>query len=230
MVISCPNCGVGFRLDPAQLGTEGRMVRCSACRHTWFQPPPRPEPQDAPPVPPDFRAMEAEAPVRRQHADWPRDSRRGGRGIGLIAVLIIAALLIAVGAAGYQLRDRIVAELPQLAPVYDTLGIETAAVAPAPGDGLAIRDLGWSQAEAGGLPVLIITGRIANLSEVARPVPGLKAILEDEANREIVSWTFDPEAGEIAVGGSVPFTTRIENPPPEAKNFRTTFVARTQGP
>ncbi len=224
MVIACPNCATSFRLDPAQLGTEGRMVRCSACRHTWFQPPPRPEPQDAPPVPPDFRAMEDEAPRRRQRAPAPRESRGGG-GITIIAIMIIVLLLIAIGAAGVIMRDQVLAEFPQLAPVYEAVGL-VPAPPPAPGAGLAVRNEALNRVDVEGRSVLVLTGEVANLSQTARPMPLLKAVLLDAAEGELTAVTFEADAREVAVGGSVPFTTRIENPPLEATNLRVLFVAR----
>lgn len=37
MIVTCPECKTQYRLDPALLGAEGRLVACSACRHTWHQ-------------------------------------------------------------------------------------------------------------------------------------------------------------------------------------------------
>ncbi|MCZ4281644.1 zinc-ribbon domain-containing protein [Kiloniella laminariae] len=37
MILSCPECSSKFRLDSAALGTDGRKVRCSSCRHVWLQ-------------------------------------------------------------------------------------------------------------------------------------------------------------------------------------------------
>jgi len=70
---------------------------------------------------PDFRAMKDEAPRRRQRAPAPRESRGGG-GITIIAIMITVLLLIAIGAAGVIMRDRVLAEFPQLAPVYEAVG------------------------------------------------------------------------------------------------------------
>lgn len=35
MHIVCPNCSTSYAIDPAQLGREGRNVRCSRCKDTW---------------------------------------------------------------------------------------------------------------------------------------------------------------------------------------------------
>ncbi|TXM73945.1 hypothetical protein FV222_19745 [Methylobacterium sp. WL103] len=36
MLIVCPTCASEYRIDTARVGTEGRSVRCAACRETWF--------------------------------------------------------------------------------------------------------------------------------------------------------------------------------------------------
>jgi predicted Zn finger-like uncharacterized protein len=37
MIIDCPACATRFRMDPALLPEKGRIVRCSACKHSWRQ-------------------------------------------------------------------------------------------------------------------------------------------------------------------------------------------------
>lgn len=36
MLIVCPNCATSYMIDPASVGTAGRMVRCARCKTTWF--------------------------------------------------------------------------------------------------------------------------------------------------------------------------------------------------
>lgn len=36
MQLVCPSCQTAFRIDSSALGTEGRTVRCSRCRTSWF--------------------------------------------------------------------------------------------------------------------------------------------------------------------------------------------------
>ncbi len=39
MIVTCPNCYCQFKVGLAVFGREGRNVRCSACRGTWWQEP-----------------------------------------------------------------------------------------------------------------------------------------------------------------------------------------------
>src|SRR3954462_9009112 len=36
MLIVCPLCASRPSVDPAHIGSEGRKVRCAACRTAWF--------------------------------------------------------------------------------------------------------------------------------------------------------------------------------------------------
>ena len=37
MILTCPSCGSRFQIPDGALGTAGRKVKCSACKHVWFQ-------------------------------------------------------------------------------------------------------------------------------------------------------------------------------------------------
>ena len=39
MIIECPNCHSRFKINPAALGSSGRELLCSKCRHVWHQDP-----------------------------------------------------------------------------------------------------------------------------------------------------------------------------------------------
>lgn len=39
MLVQCPSCAAKYVLSPAQLGAEGRTVRCAKCSHQWHQSP-----------------------------------------------------------------------------------------------------------------------------------------------------------------------------------------------
>lgn len=36
MQLACPSCHTAFLVDPVELGSEGRPVRCTRCRTSWF--------------------------------------------------------------------------------------------------------------------------------------------------------------------------------------------------
>jgi predicted Zn finger-like uncharacterized protein len=46
MQLACPSCHTAFYVNPAELGHEGRAVRCTRCRTSWFA-----RPEDMAPMP-----------------------------------------------------------------------------------------------------------------------------------------------------------------------------------
>lgn len=50
MIVKCNACLVRYHLDDDVLGSKGRHVRCSSCKHVWYQNPPVPSPYMLVPV------------------------------------------------------------------------------------------------------------------------------------------------------------------------------------
>ena len=36
MIITCPNCNKQFKINPSQIPSEGRDLKCGSCNHIWF--------------------------------------------------------------------------------------------------------------------------------------------------------------------------------------------------
>ena len=61
MIITCPACATQFRVPDGALGSDGRKLRCSSCRHVWFQEPLAPPAEAAQQPEPEISASPAAA-------------------------------------------------------------------------------------------------------------------------------------------------------------------------
>jgi predicted Zn finger-like uncharacterized protein len=120
MIVSCPACSTRYLVEPAALGSKGRLVRCAKCEQSWHQDPPSDMPHEvdlsAPPVD-NLRLL-----------GQPAAGMRASRGVGL-PLLILVLLGLGIG-GGYFFRERIIVEWPKTAQLYELLGLPTKALAP----------------------------------------------------------------------------------------------------
>lgn len=220
MILSCPSCGTRYLVDPATLGHSGRTVRCAKCSNTWRQTPPADMPRRVDVLPPlsGARAIPAGSnlPVlveRRRRADR----------IGWLA-LALAILIVVVG--GLAARDSIVSAWPASARLYRALGFEIGATE---ASGLRFRNVTWQQTVESGVPILIITGEILNISSEPLKVPAIRVGLIDAGEQELHHWTFAAATEELAAGESTTFTTRLTGPPSGAASLSVRFTADGRG-
>ncbi len=246
MIIACPNCTTHFQLDAARLGPEGRQVRCSRCRHEWFQGPGEdsadehpareegaqralPPPEEQMPrfhsaAEPEFRApRRAEGPTRPMRPERPMRPPRnravlGWAALGLFLAIVFGSLFVA--------REAVMASWPATTRAYGALGL----AAPAPGEGLAILEVKTAPSEDGSTPVLIVTGMVRNTAGSVREVPMLKAELRDAKGKALHQWLFEPPKRSLGAGETADFETRAENPPGNAVGLAITFAVEGTKP
>lgn len=191
------------------------MVRCAKCRHTWIQapPPPEPEPEILEPL-----LFEEPAPRPRRARPKERDEPKG-RGIVAIGLIIALVLFVSIAAAAVILRDHVMAQWPGSQGLYDLVGL-----VPSVEDGLKIVDEASAREEEDGVAILVISGRIVNVSSVPMTVPALEARLQDAFDNEITTWTFQADADRLLPGAYAPFETRFRDPPPKTRKVRITLT------
>lgn len=245
MYLICPSCATRYLVDDSAVGPEGRQVRCANCGERWFQEPsPAEEPillemADQEPEPePEPEAVETPQLVAVQKLSWrerfedfidalprPHVSRRLLRAAAAWGALLVIVGGVIAGLIGY--RQAIIDSLPpeqkvRAADVYDGLGLTFKL----PGYGLKIEDPQSSRQAENGVPMLVIEGRVANVSKRERSVPRLRAALLDAEGRELQHWFFRTDESLVPAGGAVGYRTSIDNPDDTARTLRITFMDR----
>jgi predicted Zn finger-like uncharacterized protein len=222
MILACPSCAAKFLVEDSAIGVSGRQVRCGRCKHEWFATLPAdaavaaasaeavtimPPPRRPRPIPPGSNLPAVVGPPRRSAAavvGW------------ILLVLVVAAV------AGLVLaRDSLMAAVPALKPLYDTVGLGP----PLPGEGLQLEDVGTSSAVQEGVSVILVEGRIRNISTAPRLVPALRGALRDEQKRDLQSWTFTVPSPRLAPGEAVAFRTEVRRPSTPVAEMSITFQA-----
>ena len=210
MILSCPNCGTRFVADPRALGAEGRMVRCGACGHNWFQAPPSAAPPEPPPLVLDDIVTTPVETIKR---------RRGRTLTRMLSLFLFFFVIAALLGGAYKYRADVVAFWPRATKLYELVGIPVAAPT---GFGLRVvqETVKFERVLAEGKRVLVIKGEVENNSTQPRKVGRILIVLAESENgpplREVAVPA--PDADRVlAPGERMPFTVSVPDPPEQAK-------------
>ncbi|MDX1486100.1 MAG: zinc-ribbon domain-containing protein [Alphaproteobacteria bacterium] len=204
MIITCPSCQTRYKVDPASFGAKGRRVRCSNCDNMWTERPAEDLPKrvdaEAPP--------ERDAPSEVLDAEAAAEDGAKGRGSAM-GWGALGAVVIAVVAGAVLARESIVRWWPPAQRLYVAAGIPV----PVGKAGLAVEVLSHDHAVQGGRIILIVKGKVTNISGEVRDVPKLRAWIRGKDASELANWTFAAGQSRLLPGETVPFVTRFQNPP-----------------
>lgn len=143
----------------------------------------------------------------------PRRRRRTGLGTFFVVLLLLAGAL----AAAYFGRARIITAWPQAARLFALIGIADEA----PSAGLDIANVTSTRNVDG----LIVEGDITNRVAVPRPVPQLRVVLHDSAQKEVAVKIIDPPKPRLLPGETVHFVAAFLPASDAAVGVVVTFVA-----
>jgi predicted Zn finger-like uncharacterized protein len=176
---------------------------------------PEPEPKPAAPV--------NAAVIKKQQADFSRRQsvmisrlplarlRRTARVLGLV---VLAGML----AGGYLARVPIVERYPDMAGLYEALGLGVNVV------GLEFAELETLQSLSGGNDVLTVSAQLVGRSPEPVAVPPVVVSLLDESGKPVYEWSVEPRVRDLMAGERATFDTRLSLPPSEAARVRLSFA------
>lgn len=247
-MITCPSCGANYRIDRASLG-EGRRVRCQRCRTDWMATPSpgsdagRPEAEaldirSVEPIPAleEAAAIDAfdvaeDAPYQIEAAALPKSTvrkrpllRGGGarrltpfriRPVAMLATASIVICGVLIGA-----RAAVIETVPSLASFYAAIGL------PVNIRGLSIADVRSVEHIEEGVPLLMVTGAVENLTSHVVEVPRIRLAVTGGGERELYAWTTVAARAKLEPGQSTMFRARLASPPAEGSGVAVRFLAR----
>jgi predicted Zn finger-like uncharacterized protein len=164
----------------------------------------------------DSHDIETFATRRLRLAREARSRRRQGK-FGLPLMLLLLAACCAALLAG---RERVVALAPQSASIYAALGM------PVNLRGLVFQNLRSMQETHDKVPMLIVEGTIANVTDRAMEVPRLRFALRNKDGLEIYAWTALASGTLLSAGEQLPFRTQLASPPSEGRDVVVRFFNR----
>lgn len=137
------------------------------------------------------------------------------RGNARVAALCILALLMG---GGYYFRTEVVRLFPDLAGVYASVGLNVNVV------GLEFRNVKTLRSVKSGGDMMVVSGRIQNVTGQKVKVPAVVVTLYDEASMALYSWSVAPVVSLIDPGDSVEFETQLNAAPEGVTRVKLTFA------
>ena len=129
-----------------------------------------------------------------------------------------AVLLAGILAFGYFGRAAIVERYPDLAGLYQAIGLGVNVV------GLDFDGLETLRTLSNGKDMLLVSAQIVGRNQKPVAVPPVVVSLLDEAGNAVYEWSVAPRVSDLMAGERATFDTRLSLPPSEAVRVRLSFA------
>jgi predicted Zn finger-like uncharacterized protein len=234
MIITCPNCATRYEAPEESFEPDGRKVKCSNCRNTWFQTVGEAEVVsvfDTPAVADTAANVQREADkplsIEEEAARLAAASRRASAGFAsrqamrrgsLVGWSTLAAVVCVFMAFGYWGRVEVVKLFPAAASIYAKIGL------PVNVRGLEFANVRYLREFENGVPILNVTGEIINVTDEMLQVPRVRFGLYDVSQHEVYHWTMAIGREPLEPADAVTFSTRLAAPPEAAREVQIRFI------
>ena len=228
MIITCPDCGKRYKADEKAFAPSGRKVKCANCGFVWFQEA-APAPEDDHPVEP-VDGYEDDDPIHDGDEGYddgyeddsaqppvPQAARSSLSAARVAGWALLVLIMGGVTASAYQYRHFVVKAWPQTVSAYSLLGIDTNVT------GIALRDISTERNVQDGMPVLLVRGRVVNMTNRAIPVPRVRLSLVDSNGEEVYWWFHALPLGRLDAEEDYRFVTSLPSPRNDATHLKVEF-------
>jgi predicted Zn finger-like uncharacterized protein len=171
----------------------------------------------------DGNGVRANEPAEDVETVAARRAKGGRRRLQFPSLSRLQALILGLLIADAMLigwRTDVVRLLPQTASLYAHIGM------PVNLRGLNLDDLATATETHEGVPILVVRGKIVNVTGAITEVPRLKLVVRDAARREIYSWTVAPPVARLLPYQATEFSSRLASPPAGSKDVMVRFLNR----
>ena len=222
MRLVCPHCGKAHIVREEALGTAGRNVRCSACKSQWFANAQgtyvRKSASEAKPGARSTQSVVDQAQKAAQpRRGFKKKSTVARKGFALDPGVSIFAALVIVLIGGVVFRQPVVRALPSLAGLYAAAGMDINV------RGFQLADVTMTRDMADGGQILVVSGKISNVSGRDNAIPPLRIVLRSPTGAEIQVVKASAESKKLTKDGETSFKTVLANPPQDAKDVLVRF-------
>jgi hypothetical protein len=129
-------------------------------------------------------------------------------------------MVLLIGWVGFRFRQEIATLWPQSSALYATFGVAVNS------HGIEFDGVSYRRETDNGQSVLVVTGKLVNVSNRELPVPPVRITLTDDEQHELYHWNFRPPKPTLKPGESLAFLTRLTGPPPSARHFQLHFASQ----
>ncbi len=213
-------------LDEIMAAEENMVAAERALRGARTETPAAPVSAAAPTENPEAPAAGAApanpAELRKQQAAFSRRQnelaaklplarlRRAARVAGVL-------ILLAMGLTAYFGRIQLVDRYPDLAGLYEAVGLGVNVV------GLDFSNLQTIRSASGGKEILTVSAQIVGVSPQPVLVPPVIVSLLDASGNAVYEWSVTPQVPDLMAGERATFETRLTAPPSQATRVRLNF-------
>lgn len=161
-----------------------------------------------------MRTRQREFSRRRRNMEARLPLARLRRAVRTGAALTLAAVVFGLGFA----RESVVARFPDLAGVYEAVGLGVNVV------GLEFTEVNTLHSLRDGKDMLMVSAQIVGIAKEPRVVPPVVVSLLDSAGTPIYEWSVTPAVRDLMAGERASFETQLLTPPAAASRVRLSFA------